>query len=123
MDQMSRVGDGVQTRVGDRIREACRAVEGDPGVLLTPDDVDGQVNVGQSIFEFVGSLRTRSPFWAGRLAGVSQNDRFLVAWVAGARPTTPPATVRASAAPSLRARVDDAMVFPIETTMHRVGTG
>jgi hypothetical protein len=46
VDQMSCVGDDVQTRPVDGSYEACRAVYWDPGVLLTPDDVDGHIDVG-----------------------------------------------------------------------------
>jgi len=54
VDQMPCDGDGAQDRVRDRVREASRVVEGDPGVLLAPHDVERQIDIGKSIFDFFG---------------------------------------------------------------------
>ncbi len=78
---MSCVGHGAQARARDRVREACGAVEGDPGVLLAPDDVDRQLDIGEPIFDFrgeafvgLGDLAIERPLalvgdpWCGQLA-------------------------------------------------------
>jgi hypothetical protein len=54
LDQVPGGVDELQARVGDEIGEAVSAIDGDPGVVLSPDDQDGKIKLGVARLDLVG---------------------------------------------------------------------
>jgi hypothetical protein len=54
LDQVPGAVDELQARVGNEISEAASTIDGDPGVVLAPDDQHGKFKLGVARLNLVG---------------------------------------------------------------------